>query len=127
MRDFADDKEAYDEFTQQWFFDTVIPQYEFSNVELKQDGDQWIVTGTIKNVGTGKMPLEVCSAVNERFADEKTNDQNPEYSDSRTSVTLAADEAVDFEIISEFEPDRVLVDPDAKVLQLRRKRAVHDF
>lgn len=127
MREFADDKEAYDEFTQQWFFDTVIPQYEFSNVELKQDGDQWIVTGTIKNVGTGKMPLEVCSAVNERFADEKTNDQNPEYSDSRTSVTLAADEAVDFEIISKFEPDRVLVDPDAKVLQLRRKRAVHDF
>jgi hypothetical protein len=73
------------------------------------------------------MPLEICTAVNDRFADDVTNDVNPEYQDARTDVVLGADEEVEFKIESEFEPDRVLVDPDVKVLQLRRKRAVHEF
>jgi ABC-type transport system involved in multi-copper enzyme maturation permease subunit len=127
MRAFADDKEAYDEFTQQWFFDTVVPQYEFSEVEMKEVDSKWVITGSVKNVGTGKMPLEICAALNERFVDEISEDLNPEYQDSRTEVVLAADESVEFEITAEFKPDRVLVDPDVKVLQLRRKRAVHEF
>jgi hypothetical protein len=30
-------------------------------------------------------------------------------------------------IRSDFEPERIVVDPDVRVLQLRRERAVHKF
>lgn len=124
LRDYAKDKEAYDAFCQQWFFEVVVPQYEFANVRMKQDGDMWIVTGSVKNVGTGKMPLEICASLNERFIENASND---DYQDSRTEVTLAADESADFEILCSFKPERVIVDPDLKVLQLKRKLAIHKF
>ena len=118
LRNFAKDKEAYDAFCKQWFFEVVVPQYEFANVRMRQDGNSWVVTGSVKNVGTGKMPLEICASLNERF---KENESNGDYQDSRTEVTLAADESADFEIRCSFEPEKVLVDPDLKVLQLKRK------
>jgi hypothetical protein len=30
-------------------------------------------------------------------------------------------------IRSDFEPERIVVDPDVRVLQLRRQQAVHEF
>ena len=124
MRNFSTDEEAFDQFVDQWFFDVVIPQYQFSNVKQVQDGTDWIVTGSVKNVGTGLMPLEICAALNERFVDRKLNN---EYQDARSTVTLGANESSPFEIRSSFRPDRVLVDPDARVLQLKRKLAIHKF
>lgn len=124
MREFATDKESYDEFVDQWFFDVVVPQYEFSNVSMKQDGDEWVVTGSVKNTGTGKMPLEICVALNDRYIE---NELNAKYQDARTGVTIGPDKPESFEIRSSFKPDRLLVDPDAKVLQLKRKLAIHKF
>ena len=49
------------------------------------------------------------------------------YRDVRATVTLGAGESQEVLIRCEFEPDRVLVDPDALVLQLQRKLAVHRF
>ena len=39
-------------------------------------------------------------------------------------MTLAKSESHDIVISCPFEPERILVDPDAKVLQLRRKSAI---
>ena len=36
-------------------------------------------------------------------------------------------ESADFEIVTTFDPERVLVDPDVLVLQLRREAAAFDF
>ncbi|MGI9516157.1 MAG: M1 family aminopeptidase, partial [Pirellulaceae bacterium] len=124
MRPYARDEQAYNDFVEQWFFDVVVPQYQFSDVRLERIGEQWVVTGSVRNIGTGSMPLEVCAAVNDRFDENVPND---DYQDSRTTVNPGADESADFEIRSDFEPDRVLVDPDAKVLQLKRKMAIHEF
>ncbi len=124
MREFAKDKEAYDAFVQQWFFEVVVPQYEFADVALYEDDNEWVVTGSVKNVGTGKMPLEICASLNERYVE---NEPNTEYQDSRTSVTPGADESLPFEIRCTFKPELVSVDPDAMVLQLKRKLAVHKF
>jgi hypothetical protein len=40
------------------------------------------------------------------------------------TITLDRGDARDVLISCPFEPDRVIVDPDAKVLQLRRKSAL---
>jgi ABC-2 type transport system permease protein len=139
MRRFATDKAAFDAFTKQWFFEVVVPEYQLSDAQLNEskdskDKDAWDVSVHIKNVGTGRAKVEVAAAVNERFEDQDKEDKDkteksakPAYQDARTTVELGADEEKDVKIHCAFKPDRVLVDPDALVLQLRRKQAVARF
>ncbi len=42
-------------------------------------------------------------------------------------MTLGADEEQVVTIRSDFEPERIVVDPDIRVLQRRREQAVHEF
>ncbi len=131
LRPFAPDSTAYDAFTKQWFFTVVVPEYEFQAVKKTQDGDHWTVTGTVKNQGTGTMPVEVAATRGERF-EKQTPDQakqgpaavTKDYSEQRTTVTPAAGQSAEFKLECPFEPQLVVADPDAKVLQLRRKNAL---
>ena len=79
----------------------------------------------IENAGTGLMPVEVAVTRNERFA--KDGSPSPDYRDSRTTIKLGAGESKEIVIESPFDPERILVDPDAKVLELQRKKAEHKF
>jgi hypothetical protein len=83
------------------------------------------VTVHVQNAGTGVMPVEVTALVGERFADD--GQASPDYHDAREKITLGAGEAKDITIRCNFKPDRVLVDPDALVLQLLRKLAIVRF
>jgi hypothetical protein len=67
------------------------------------------------------MPVEVAATRGERFA--KDGSPNPQYLEARTVIKLGKAESRDVVILCPFEPERVLVDPDAKTLQLRRKSA----
>ncbi|MFN0242342.1 MAG: ABC transporter permease/M1 family aminopeptidase [Planctomycetota bacterium] len=164
MREFAPDVESYDAFVQHWFFEVVIPQYELAEVtKTKVDAPDggapsWDVVLTVKNVGTGRMPLEIAATRGERFPEDEDDDAAPArdertdaevlaasgapsdsvpkdadekevepYRESRTSVTLAAGESVSVTIRCTFEPALVLVDPDARVLQLQREQALFRF
>lgn len=166
MRELALDKPSYDEFVKQWFFEVVLPEYRLEDpvktrivgVRPVDDGmgssEAWEVRVQVKNVGTGRMPVEIAAARGERFPDEDAADEEksvkpPEaapgtvqasgpseetakaeaepYRDARATVTLGAGESQEVLIRCGFEPDRVLVDPDALVLQLQRKLAVHRF
>ncbi len=51
----------------------------------------------------------------------------PDYRDARTTVTLGTGEETVITIRSDFEPERIKVDPDVRVLQLRREQAVYEF
>jgi hypothetical protein len=46
------------------------------------------------------------------------------WQDARATVTLGPGEEREVRIACPFEPDKVVVDPDVQVLQLRRKAAV---
>jgi ABC-2 type transport system permease protein len=108
MRPFAPDAAAFDAFTQQ-----------------HAHGKDWTVTVKIENVGSGIMPVEVAATRGERFAKDGTANSN--YREARMTVSLGKDESHEVAITCPFEPERIVVDPDAKVLQLRRKSAVARF
>ena len=142
LRGFAPDTAAFEAFTDQWFHDVVVPEYEFEDVTktLESDAaaggagagaDTWVVRGTIRNAGTGLMTVDVAATAGDRWSDEGDDAQRTvvaeDYRDARTVVTLGAGESAEFEIRAGFDPERVLVDPDVLVLQLNRDEAVFDF
>jgi hypothetical protein len=71
------------------------------------------------------MPVEVAVVRGDRFAQDGATSKD--YHDSRSTVTLGAGESRTVTLRSSFEPERVLVDPDAQVLQLQRKLAIVRF
>ena len=125
MRPFAADPAAFDAFTRQWFFEVVVPEYRLHEPKKTARGQEWEVAVRLENVGTGTMPVEVAATRGERFAKDGT--PNPDYREARASVTLGKGESRDVAIPCPFEPERIVVDPDAKVLQLRRKSAIAQF
>ena len=124
LRPHAADPAAFDAFTRQWFFEVVVPEYELADFKKAKDGDRWLSTATLKNVGTGRMPVEVAATRGERFPKDGGNHPSPDHREARQVLTLGAGESAEVSIRSDFEPEQLVVDPDAKVLMLRRKAAV---
>jgi hypothetical protein len=124
MRPFASDPAAYDDFVRQWFHQVVVPEYRLSDARAARGpgAEPWKVTVRVKNAGTGRMPIEVAAVRGERFTTKGKSDSA--YRDARRTVVLGAGEERTVEIPCSFQPSQVVVDPDVKVLQLRRKAAV---
>jgi ABC-2 type transport system permease protein len=135
MRRYAPDPVAFDAFAKQWCEDKVVPQYVVSHAKKEKTGDGYDVAVTVKNVGTGTMPVTVAATTGERWkkADRDSSGtgpnaatyiEDPEYRDARGVVTLGAGEEQTLTIHCNFEPAKVVVDPDVRILQLKRKQAV---
>jgi len=84
--------------------------------------DNGFASVRVKNAGTGRMAVEVAAVRGDRFT--KQGKPDPAYRDARVTVLLGKGEERTVEIPCAFSPERVVVDPDVKVLQLRRKAAV---
>ena len=125
MREHAEDAEAFDAFTSQWFLEVVMPEYRLDSVERHEGSGGWTVTATVTNHGTGRMPIEVAAVRGERFAEDPPDDEA--YAESRVTLTLGAGESETVTIPCPFEPARVIVDPDAAVLMLKREKAVREL
>ncbi|HLQ67670.1 MAG TPA: M1 family aminopeptidase [Candidatus Limnocylindrales bacterium] len=139
MRPYAADSAAYDAFVKQWFEDRVVPQYQITGAAETKQGVEYEVTATVRNAGTGTMPVEIAATAGERWAkpsnlgkgvvpagavDWSRSRQDPAYREARTTIALAAGESKRVSIRCPFKPDKVVVDPDVRILQLRRKQAV---
>ena len=130
MRPYATDAVAYDAFVKQWFEDKVVPQYQVSGAKKTARDGGFEVSCTVTNIGTGVMPVEVAATAGERWKKPADDDRNgiytvdPAYRDARSTVTLAAGESKQLTIRCDFDPEQVVVDPDVRVLQLKRKQAV---
>jgi ABC-type transport system involved in multi-copper enzyme maturation permease subunit len=129
MRPFAADEAAFEAFVKQWFFEVVVPEYQLNDARRVQQQDEapdsWEVRVTVKNVGSGRLPIEVAAVKGERF--DADGQELADYRDSRVTVVLGPGDAQEVTIRCPFQPERLLVDPDARVLQLLRKRAVVRF
>ena len=128
MRRYAPDAASYDDFTRQWFDTVVVPEYRVHNAKTvaAPSGGGWVTTAEIENVGTGRMPLEVAALRGERFpADTSATDAKKEepYAAELVAITLGAREKRAITIRTAFKPEKVVVDPNVRVLQLRRPSA----
>jgi hypothetical protein len=137
----APDVAAFDAFVQQWFFDVVVPEFKVESAECippTSEQGRWETTVKVRNVGTGTVPLEVAVTNGEerwpdaalaRTAEERAAaaTQRSEYADARAQRVLTAGEVLELVIASEFEPKKVLVDPDVRTLMLNRKAAESDI
>ena len=78
-----------------------------------------------------RMRVEVGAVAGERWSDEGGDAGRSVaaegYRDARAEVVLGAGESAEFVIRAAFEPERVVIDPDLMVLQLRRRDAVFAF
>jgi hypothetical protein len=131
LRPHAHDLAAFDAFVDQWFFAVVVPEYQLSESSVTRTEGGWRTEATITNVGSGTMAVDVAALRGVRFPDLMDDDSAEgaaeEYQEARTTVTLSAGESARLEIVSDFEPDKLVVDPDAMVLQLRREFAEVDL
>ena len=128
MRPYAPDKAAFDDFVRQWFYDIVMPEYQLSDAKKEKRGGEWEVVVQVKNVGTGRMPVDVAATAGERFAQGSEDGKpSPDYRDARVTLVLGAGESKEARIRCPFEPEMVVVDPDVEVLQLQRPAAIHRF
>ncbi len=71
------------------------------------------------------MTVDVAVTVGEPFDEE--GEALGAYREVRTTLTLGTGEERVVTIRSDFEPERIVVDPDVTVLQLRREEAAHKF
>jgi hypothetical protein len=102
MREFAPDKDSFDDFVKQWFFQVVVPQYELADATKVHivggsDGgpeDEWEIRVKVKNAGTGSMPVEIAATRGERFPDEKTSDSKTAKEKAAESSSETASESV---------------------------------
>jgi len=100
----------------------VIPEYHLDDLRKQPVGaGEWEATVKVENAGTGRMPVEVAAARGKRF--DAAGKPEPGYREARTTIVLGGGEERQVLLRCPFEPDTVLVDPDARVLQLRRKTA----
>jgi hypothetical protein len=146
MREHAADVEAYDAFVRQWFFSVVVPEYKVREARAARltsgNGSEvpaarWEVSFEIENIGTGTMPVEVAAVRGTRFPKEKAEGEKskktaadpPEsnYQEARQTMVLGPGARERVTLTCEFEPERVIVDPDALVLQLNRDQAAADL
>jgi len=128
LRPFAPDPVAYDEFVDQWFFDVVLPEFTLGRaVRQRAAGANgaWDVEVIVRNAGTGRLPVEVAAQRGKRFA--IADDPGEVFREVRTVVELGAKESTRVHLECPFEPERIVVDPDATVLQRGRARAIHRF
>ena len=126
LRPYAADPEAFDGFVDQWFFDVVVPEYRFTEAQLSEVNGQWTTSAVLTNHGTGRMEVEIAAVVGKRFPKDSKDKQSQNtmpYQDARTSVTLAAGESQEIQVVSAFEPEKLVVDPDVKLLMLWRKQS----
>ncbi len=146
MRPFAADAQAYDAFVDQWFFDVKLPEFKVVSAVTTapaQEGGMWSTVVRVRNAGNGTVPVEIAVTNGEKRwpADAKGPEaakQRTEYLDARERITagpapeqdkngVATKEGVvELVIKSPFEPTKVVVDPDVRMLQTRRKTAEAD-
>ena len=126
MRRYAPDTASYDDFVKQWFDTVVVPEYRVHDAKtVAAPGGGWVTTAEVENVGTGRMPIEVAAVRGERFPSDSTKKGEPAqpYQAVLDSLTLGSKEKRSVSIRTSFKPERVVVDPNVRVLQLRRQSA----
>ena len=125
MRPFSREPAAFDDFAKQWFFAKSLPEYQLTDARKRQENGRFIVSATLTNQGTGSVKVDVAAEHGDRF--DKAGKPDPGYRVQSTTITVGPGESRSVEFAVDFEPARLVVDPDVRVLQLFRGQAKADL
>ena len=124
MRPFAPDPAAFDAFVKQWFHEVVVPEYRLSDARVDAERGKGVEGDRPGEERRHRPDAGRGGGRSGASASARTDKPKPGYRDARTTVILGAGEERTVEIPCPFRPERLVVDPDVKVLQLRRKSAL---
>lgn len=110
LRPRAVSQAGYQAFVDQWFQDVVLPEFQIRDARVERGAAGWTVTATIANVGDGAVRVDVAAIAGEARV--------------VTSVSLSSGGNAVAAWTTPFEPEVLRIDPDVKVLQLHRDRAL---
>ena len=83
------------------------------------------ISGAALRERSFEMLVEVAAVLGERWGED--GEESDDYREARVMVALGAGESRELRIETPFEPERIVVDPDVQVLQLRRSAAVAEL
>jgi ABC-2 type transport system permease protein len=121
MRRYAPDPIAYDAFVDQWFRRVTVPELRLNDSRVARAGDVWEARASIRNAGSGAVPVEVAATRGVRFP--KPGEKAEPYRESRVTVSLDPQHPRELVIRCPFQPEALVVDPDVTLLQLERSKA----
>jgi len=109
LRERAPDPNAFDRFVDQWFFDTILPEFGVGDLVVEEEATGWAVSFVLANRGTGDVEVDV--------------GVRTEAGMSSRRVRISPTRDVPVRIVVPQRPSEVVVDPDVQVLQNHRDRA----
>lgn len=104
---------------EQWFAGRVLPELRLEEVRVRPAGGEWLVSARLENVGSGMVDVAVAavgSAPSGAGAEPLTA--------LRTARAVAPGAPRRLEWRIPFRPERLVVDPEVRLLQLHRARAL---
>ena len=110
LRPLAPDAAAYQAFLDQWFLGIVLPEIRLREARAVPAGPRWTVSVLVENVGTGTVDLDLAAMRGTAAA--------------RQTVRLAPGQPRRVTWSTPFRPEQIVADPEVRVLQLHRERAV---
>jgi hypothetical protein len=116
LRPHAPDPAAFDDWVGRWILGKDLPDLEVREARAEKVGEGYRVTGTLANIGTGRANVLV------RVEGKKPDDKAAARPAADAVVAVSADTPGTIEIATDFEPERLVVDPDVDLLFAGRKR-----
>ncbi len=126
LREFAPDVEAFDTFVDQWFYQVLVPEYRFGEVEKEESGGRWMVTAELENAGSGDFAVKVAALSRDPFSEDASDEEVPPQ-ETASEIVIPSGQTRTIHLESDFEPMLLIVDPDAKLLMLERSRAQREL
>ncbi len=129
MRDVAPDRQAFDDFTRTWFHEVGVPEFSLAEGRRSGSGEHWVATVRVKNKGNLAVPVELAAVRGaDRFVEtDGAWVESAEWQAARKTIEVDPGRSRTITIACDFEPERILVDPDALLLMLNRKAARIDL
>lgn len=101
------------------FGNTGLPEFRIEDHQSEQVESGWMVSALVKNAGSQRARVEVSVFAGVRWEED--------YREVRQTVNLLPGQEARVSWTAPFEPEGILVDPDAHVLQVNRDRASVTF
>lgn len=131
LRTRAPDPAAFDALAHQWFARVVLPELRVTAASVQPAGPgRWQVQAEVVNTGTGTVTGVVAAFLGPRFPGAATRPAPRPAAgvrEARHTVQLTPGTPVAVTLELDFRPDRLVIDPDAEILQLARERATWRF